>query len=262
VVVFSLPLLASLNEDLAQGVQCAWLQAFKPAQPCAAAGAEALERAEGGSRKRKRGDETEHARPLPPPCIQWTRQGYLRVRVPLGSVSPKHALHGVKVDAEADEAWKESVTLFRCIASKGQGECAQSLVECVPLSGRSHQIRLHLAYLGFPVEDDPVYCPAAAAAFEKLHAGHREAPAPAEAQHIDSEPRAELAGHATPLEASLVSVCVACSKGLQAAFSPLQLYGRGIKLHSCEYLASGEWHILAPVPEWAEDIVAVESSPL
>eukprot|EP01046_Picozoa_sp_COSAG06_P010825 COSAG06_NODE_601_length_13893_cov_8.766928_1_plen_926_part_00 len=34
-----------------------------------------------------------------------------------------------------------------------------SLVHCVPVTGRTHQIRVHLQHLGFPIADDPVYGP-------------------------------------------------------------------------------------------------------
>eukprot|EP00658_Telonema_sp_P-2_P079318 TRINITY_DN7628_c0_g1_i3.p1 TRINITY_DN7628_c0_g1~~TRINITY_DN7628_c0_g1_i3.p1 ORF type:complete len:164 (+),score=21.71 TRINITY_DN7628_c0_g1_i3:134-625(+) len=32
-----------------------------------------------------------------------------------------------------------------------------SVVRCFPLSGRTHQIRLHLQWLGFPIKNDPCY---------------------------------------------------------------------------------------------------------
>lgn len=34
-----------------------------------------------------------------------------------------------------------------------------SLVRCMPVTGRTHQIRLHLQYAGFPIVDDPIYGP-------------------------------------------------------------------------------------------------------
>jgi 23S rRNA pseudouridine1911/1915/1917 synthase len=34
---------------------------------------------------------------------------------------------------------------------------AHTLVECQPLTGRTHQIRVHLAYIGFPIVGDNVY---------------------------------------------------------------------------------------------------------
>ncbi len=50
---------------------------------------------------------------------------------------------------------KEAETLFRVLHS-GQ---RNSIVECRPLTGRTHQIRLHLREWGYPIEDDPVYGP-------------------------------------------------------------------------------------------------------
>jgi len=33
-----------------------------------------------------------------------------------------------------------------------------SVLHCQPVTGRSHQIRVHLQYLGYPIANDPVYC--------------------------------------------------------------------------------------------------------
>lgn len=33
-----------------------------------------------------------------------------------------------------------------------------SIVKCLPLTGRTHQIRVHLQYLGHPIANDPIYC--------------------------------------------------------------------------------------------------------
>lgn len=30
-------------------------------------------------------------------------------------------------------------------------------MECVPITGRTHQIRLHLKYIGHPIDDDVNY---------------------------------------------------------------------------------------------------------
>lgn len=38
-----------------------------------------------------------------------------------------------------------------------QDQTKTSLVLCRPLSGRMHQIRVHLQYLGFPIVNDPLY---------------------------------------------------------------------------------------------------------
>lgn len=51
---------------------------------------------------------------------------------------------------------KEAITNFRVIERFG----AYTLVECKLLTGRTHQIRVHMAYIGHPVVGDPKYGPA------------------------------------------------------------------------------------------------------
>lgn len=48
---------------------------------------------------------------------------------------------------------KESKTVFKRISTDGK----TSLVQCEPLTGRTHQIRVHLQYLGYPIANDPLY---------------------------------------------------------------------------------------------------------
>ncbi|GMA99661.1 RluA family pseudouridine synthase [Pelosinus sp. IPA-1] len=50
---------------------------------------------------------------------------------------------------------KEATTKFRVIERFG----AYTLVECKLLTGRTHQIRVHMAYIGHPVVGDPKYGP-------------------------------------------------------------------------------------------------------
>ncbi|MDR1655791.1 MAG: RNA pseudouridine synthase, partial [Treponema sp.] len=48
---------------------------------------------------------------------------------------------------------KKSLTRFRLLGSAGN----YSVVEALPETGRTHQIRVHLAALGYPVASDPLY---------------------------------------------------------------------------------------------------------
>jgi RluA family pseudouridine synthase len=52
---------------------------------------------------------------------------------------------------------KLSLTRFRLLGSVGGTQGAISLVECIPETGRTHQIRVHLAALGHPIVCDPLY---------------------------------------------------------------------------------------------------------
>lgn len=58
------------------------------------------------------------------------------------------------------------LTRFRPLAYVAEGDddgCASNpaggytLVECRPVTGRTHQIRVHLQYCGYPIDNDPVY---------------------------------------------------------------------------------------------------------
>jgi RluA family pseudouridine synthase len=48
---------------------------------------------------------------------------------------------------------KECLTFFRRLESRG----GYSLVECRPITGRTHQIRIHLQSIGFPIVHDVIY---------------------------------------------------------------------------------------------------------
>ena len=48
---------------------------------------------------------------------------------------------------------RHSKTLFKRIHYDGEN----SIVYCRPFTGRSHQIRVHLHFLGYPILNDPLY---------------------------------------------------------------------------------------------------------
>ena len=63
-----------------------------------------------------------------------------------------NAVGRMKVDARHG---KEAETHFRVLQNKGN----TTLVEAHPVTGRTHQIRVHLAESGYPVVGDPLYGP-------------------------------------------------------------------------------------------------------
>lgn len=52
---------------------------------------------------------------------------------------------------------RESTTRFARIASYGEGAEKRALLQVTPVTGRTHQIRVHLAFARLPIVGDPVY---------------------------------------------------------------------------------------------------------
>lgn len=73
--------------------------------------------------------------------------GIIECKEPIEVVSYKIGV--CKVSAKG----KECTTTFQKLGFNG----TSSVVLCKPLTGRMHQIRVHLQYLGYPVVNDPLY---------------------------------------------------------------------------------------------------------
>lgn len=71
-----------------------------------------------------------------------------RIEAPIG----RHPVHRKRM-AVADRGGKPAVTHFEVVERGG----AHTLVRCRLDTGRTHQIRVHLSYIGHPVLGDPVY---------------------------------------------------------------------------------------------------------
>ena len=59
----------------------------------------------------------------------------------------------IKVKVLIHPEGKESITIINPIKKIGEN----TLVECIPLTGRQHQIRVHLFSIGHPIVGDPLY---------------------------------------------------------------------------------------------------------
>lgn len=118
--------------------------------------------AEGGVRKRYLAIVSP-----PPMATEWEVAGFLG-RV----LDPQRYRFALR--AGAAPGFRFSHTRFTALASDG----ARALVDCEPTTGRSHQLRVHLAAGGTPIAGDPVY-DGIAAERTMLHAAALALPAEA-----------------------------------------------------------------------------------
>ena len=136
-----------------------------------------------------------------------------------------------------------------------------SIVRCRPVTGRTHQLRVHLQYLGHPISNDPIYCnqrvfgPHLAAGDDKSDddedvitrlskMGKDEV---AEAMAYHDEMMEEY--NKKKAEKLTGALCEVCDTPL---YSDPGVHELGIYLHAKRYACSeGRWSYESPLPEWA-----------
>ena len=136
-----------------------------------------------------------------------------------------------------------------------------SVVRCLPLTGRTHQLRVHLQYLGHPIANDPIYCnqrvfgPSLAAGdsgpdddediISRLSKMGKSEVAEAMAYH--DEMMEEY--NKKKAEKQTGELCEICDTPLYSDPGPHEL---GIYLHAKRYACEeGRWGYETELPEWA-----------
>ncbi|MGY6708008.1 MAG: RluA family pseudouridine synthase [Rhizobiaceae bacterium] len=90
-----------------------------------------------------------------------------RIDEALGRAGADRTMRAVVPDGRADA--RHAVTRYKVLERYGPGRPAMvSLVECRLETGRTHQIRVHMAHIGHPLLADPVYGRAFATKVNKL----------------------------------------------------------------------------------------------
>ena len=186
---------------------------------------------------------------------------------PILAISPKLGLNRVRASGKAAR------TVFRRLAYHPSAAAAAaaaadqpgySIVRCRPLTGRTHQLRVHLQYLGHPISNDPIYSnagvfgPDLGAADEsgdkdediisRLNRMGKDQVADAVAYHDDmvdqynARKAEKLTGH----------LCKVCGTELYSDPGPHEL---GIYLHARKYECEQDgWTYETGYPDWAQPI--------
>ncbi|RLN21285.1 hypothetical protein BBJ28_00009137 [Nothophytophthora sp. Chile5] len=149
---------------------------------------------------------------------------------------------------ECHEEGKPSETLVRLVRTDN----CTSLLQCKPITGRTHQIRLHLQLLGFPIANDPCYggelhFGESVARTEEIAAAKRlKAERPVKDPVDFSTPRKETESE----DEFMRRTCTWCFVGEAEAFNETQLHCSKIWLHALEYKLDGQ-EFRVPEPSWA-----------
>ncbi|KAI8064401.1 pseudouridine synthase [Gongronella butleri] len=169
---------------------------------------------------------------------------------------------------------KPCTTVFQRISTDGQS----SIVRCKPLTGRTHQIRIHLKFLGFPIGNDPLYGNQTSWA-NNLHLGDYMSehdakqlvdkvmvaspfqsgdwdPTKLEHDLEEAKPNA-VTDRSQLLEMESGERCPECSVAL---FVDPPRDGLIIWLHAWKYQGP-DWAYETELPEWAKSIIDHQSQP-
>eukprot|EP00934_Nitzschia_sp_Nitz4_P009338 Nitzschia sp. Nitz4//scaffold173_size47512//39053//44677//NITZ4_007167-RA/size47512-processed-gene-0.41-mRNA-1//-1//CDS//3329538829//9328//frame0 len=180
---------------------------------------------------------------------QWSENGSsVQVNAPIETVDPANGIRKITPQGKAAESFFQAISF--------DDASSTSLIVCAPATGRSHQLRVHLQWLGFPIVNDSQY------------GGSVE-----NQEQVSQETVQENASLHPPTISDVdvnaaKDICTFCSQGAKAAFSPAQLLqgGHEICLHAFRYkvhihakgqVASEDVHTLAELdlkvdlPPWA-----------
>ncbi|KAJ1326377.1 tRNA pseudouridine32 synthase [Microdochium nivale] len=143
------------------------------------------------------------------------------------------------------------------------GAKGYSILRCLPVTGRTHQLRVHLQHLGHPIQNDPIYANQRVWG-ARLGAGDADASANTDEDvisRLDRMGKQEVADavayhdemvdeyYKQKAEKMSGELCEVCDTPLYTDPGSQEL---SLWLHSLRYEdAGGSWRYVSPLPEWA-----------
>jgi len=198
---------------------------------------------------------------------------------PILSISPKLGLNRVRANGKAARTVFKRLAYYPPTPKEGSAQQngdsrdtessnrpwynlkGYSIVRCRPLTGRTHQLRVHLQFLGHPIANDPIYCnqkvfgPSLAVGdadseadddiISRLSRMGKDEVAEAVAYHD------EMVDEYNKRKAEKMTgeLCEVCDTPL---YSDPGAHELGIYLHAKKYACEeGRWEYETPLPEWA-----------
>lgn len=89
-------------------------------------------------------------------CSRAPKKPVGMINRPLLEVEPKAGAYGEKKTAKISPRGKQAVTAYRVLSENPR---TGAVVEAKPLTGRLHQVRVHLESIGCPIFGDSIYAP-------------------------------------------------------------------------------------------------------
>lgn len=190
---------------------------------------------------------------------------------PILQISPKLGLNRVRANGKSARTVFKKLAYYPPLTPTMQspdGEVSRpntgySIVRCLPVTGRTHQIRVHLQHLGHPIQNDPIY---ANQRVWGVDLGHDDAEA---TRNTDDDIISRLARMGKDEVAQAVvyydemvdryekkraermtgQLCEVCATPL---YSDPGSHELSLWLHSLRYEdAGGSWSYKSPLPRWA-----------
>jgi len=196
---------------------------------------------------------------------------------PILSISPKLGLNRVRANGKTARTVFKKLAYYPPREALGASDAGKqkedgkpwlektghSIVRCLPVTGRTHQIRVHLQHLGHPIENDPIYANRRVWGL-KLGQGDAEGTETTDDTVISRLSRmgkqevAEAVAYYDEMvddyekkraEKMTGELCKECNTPL---YSDPGAHELEIWLHSLRYEdAKGTWSYTSPLPRWA-----------
>ena len=187
-------------------------------------------------------------------------EGEVICEQPILQISPKLGLNRVRANGKEARTVFKRLAYYPVLSTNGTSE-GYSIVRSLPLTGRTHQLRVHLQFLGHPITNDPIYSNSRVfgpnlgrasnsaddddSIINRLSRMGKDEVAEAIAYHDEMVADYEK----KKAEKMTGEKCEVCGTDL---YSDPGAHELGIYLHAKRYACmEGKWSYETPLPDWA-----------